>query len=288
MNNPKAFKILVVGGDKTNKTSTIKTLINQQINQYRHTTSINIYHTMYNKQSVIYWDVPFSEYRARMNLPFITEETDGVIVLTSKESETSYDAAKDWIDCFSKTQVPILLVSDEKEEDSRKNYNYQRIISECPKELITAFVLKRKEIIEHVNGFLKVIYDTTKHEELKTTTDIGYKPKSTPSIRSTLAPSPHPVVALSPVNNSPAEIKEMVTEEFLNDKIKVLNNLYDDVMKTIEEIRKSTNSDNVFDQYKAKELVRYEKHLTIEREIVTKQFDEMKQCLHSEENCLFL
>ena len=136
MNYPKALKILGVGGDKTFKSTLCKTIVGKPITStYTHTVGINIYKSTIQNRSIIFWDIPFSEYKLGRNLMLIKQQVDGVVLMTNKDVESSFDAAKDWMQLFAKTNTEILIVKDIKEDNKlRMKYDELRQLHQIVKD----------------------------------------------------------------------------------------------------------------------------------------------------------
>lgn len=190
MNHPKAFKVLVVGADRTYKSSLCKILSTQSLpGNYIHTVGINIYRSTAYNRSVIYWDIPYAEFKLGRNLSLIKERADGVIVMINRDVESSIDAARDWVKYFAMENVQILLVNDKDDaelieicKDITEQFQKDNNIKTC-----TMAISKKKGVFESINAFIDRIKRNTSEITLSQTMETQED-----SACASLKPSPSP------------------------------------------------------------------------------------------------
>ncbi|KAL7718694.1 GTP-binding protein [Entamoeba marina] len=199
MNYPKALKILVVGGDKTFKSTLLKLLTSQSIqSQYIHTVGINIYHSSIANRSIIYWDIPFAEFKLGRNISLIKEDADGVIIMTNKDIESSFDVARDWMKLFANDLIPVLLVKDYKEDEGLiEKYREIEQLHQKKSLIITKPMncLRKRGVFEAINEFVEIIQKNSPLSPILSN-DYDSSKSSTPQSRFT--PSPFSSTSFSP------------------------------------------------------------------------------------------
>ncbi|EKE39444.1 GTP-binding protein, Ras family protein [Entamoeba nuttalli P19] len=286
MNYPKALKILVVGGDKTFKSTLCKVLVgNTFSSSYIHTVGINIYRSSVNDRSVIYWDIPFSEYKLGRNLALIKEHVDGIILMTNKDIESSFDAARDWMTLFAKIATHILVVKDYKEDlDLSMRYEelkkiHQNINNVYFKPML---VHKKKGVFEAVNDFIEKILHQFKDTEICLTEESDTSSSSpTPSVKYTPSPKFFTFSPSSLTSNSNGKI---ITKNFITQTKKEVITLYDDINEYINQLESSSFDNSVDDFYKKRELNRFHSHVDIEKKELLKELESYEVLLEKNKN----
>ncbi|KAL7718948.1 GTP-binding protein [Entamoeba marina] len=276
MNYPKPLKILVVGGDKTFKSTLLKLLTSQSIqSQYIHTVGINIYHSSNANRSIIYWDIPFAEFKLGRNISLIKEDADGVIIMTNKGIESSFDVARDWMKLFANDLIPVLLVREHK-ADEELIEKYREIIKfHQNKSLVFTKpmnCLRKKGVFEAINKFIEIIQKYAPLSPILSN-DYDYSTPSTPQSRFT--PSPFSSASFSPSICGSPLIDSKISADFLLQSKKNVSAFFEEIKKYIENIQAKSVENTSFETYTKNELQRLYQRTEIENETLHLEFDKI-------------
>ncbi|ELP88203.1 hypothetical protein EIN_224460 [Entamoeba invadens IP1] len=285
MNYPRALKILVVGGDKTNKSALCKILTGQPPPQnYIHTVGVNIYKSNIGGQSIIYWDIPFAEYKLGRTLDFAKEKVDGIILMTLNDVESSFDAAKDWMKLFANDKVRVLIVSDTKDQKDSKLEELKMIHKQTVEVDVKMInIAKKKFVFETINDFIDKIVKTSGNfkKEVMEESELSSS-SATPNFKCSSSPR---FFSFSPTRLSNASSQaQKLNEQFIEKSKQHVEQLFGEISNYIEELRKTKFGDGAEEIYKKNELERFVGHVEIEKTTLIKDFDKYEKMVSDGEN----